>query len=768
MMEQNNYVYEVKNFSLGNSQLMLCETLFHNANGYLGVRSNFEEGYPIDFQSIRGEYLNGFYDYTEMKQAENLCGLTEEKQTMLNVADTQGILLSLDGEVFSMFEGEVLQSVRRLDMEKGITVRHVIWRSPGQKEVEIDIIRMASFEMLPLFTIEYRVKALNFNGQIAIQSTHVGSVLNYSAPGDPRVSSETLQHLISEEAVYTADGCSVITAHTSKSGLSVTSVVKNVVSKPALVRQKTQNSSAMQRFNVEIGMGETVTLIKYTVLCDTIRYPDCRGEALGLMSQAVAKPLSHWYCKQEEYLKKYWENGAVHLEGDDELSKAITYNLYELIQSVGKDPHSNIAAKGLSGEGYEGHYFWDTEMYIQPYFLLTKPEIAKNLIAYRYTTLDAARENARLLGHQKGALYPWRTIMGKECSGYFPSGSAQYHINGDIAYSIVNYYLVTKDIDFIARCGAEIVFETARLWLDVGNYYEGRFQINCVTGPDEYTCIVNNNYYTNVIARHNLKWAVKFYELLKTQGYLLPIADKISLTDDEIGAFQGAAECMYLPYDKELDINPQDDSFLMKKRWNLKDTPRDNHPLLLHYHPLYLYRYQVCKQADTVLAHFILEDEQELSTMRNSFAYYEEITTHDSSLSSCIFCIMASRLGMPEKAYDYFGESSKMDLLNTHNNTKDGIHTANMGGAYMSIVYGFGGLRIKADGLHLAPALPSQWTEYDFKLQNGDSLIQVAVKGDSGEVTLLSGTEKNLFIYDREYTLQDRLVFPLEKWGIAE
>lgn len=764
-MEQNQLIYQIDGFSLKNRDLLLYETLFHNANGYLGVRSNFEEGYPDDFQSIRGEYLNGFYDFTEMKQAENLHGLTEEKQIMLNVADTQGIALRLGGEPFSMFEGEVLESSRTLDMRRGVTRRRVVWRSPKGRETEIVITRMASFEVLPLFTIEYRVKALNFGGELSLRSTHIGSVLNYCEPGDPRLASEALQHLIPEEAHWTADGCSVVTSNTSKSGLSVTSAVKNVFSKPAQVQHRAQNSTAAQTFAAELVPGETVTLAKYAVLCDSVRYPDCRAEALRLLRAAASEPLSRRYEAQEAYLARFWETGAVHIRGDGELNRAVAYDLFQLIQSVGKDPHSNIAAKGLSGEGYEGHYFWDTEMYIEPYFLLTRPELARNLIEYRYTTLDAAREHARLLGHKKGALYPWRTIMGRECSGYFPSGSAQYHIDGDIAYSVVNYYLVTGDLDFITRCGAEIVFETARLWLDAGNYSDGSFRINCVTGPDEYTCLVNNNYYTNVIARHNLNWAVKFYRLLGEKGRLGPIADKLGLTKEEIAEFGRAAELMYLPYDAELDINPQDDSFLTKEKWDLAAAPKEEFPLLLHCHPIGLYRRQVCKQADTVLAHFVLEDEQKLSTMRNSYAYYETITTHDSSLSSCIFGIMASRLGMPEKACAYFGDSLRLDLLDTHGNTKDGIHTASMGGAYMAIVYGFGGLRIKEDGVHLAPALPEQWQGYDFKLRLGDALIGVDVAKESGGLTLLSGTEKKLFLYGREHVLRDRIEFPLEPWG---
>ena len=764
-MNQENRIYEVKNFSLKNDSLLLYETLFHNANGYLGVRSSFEEGYPAGFQSIRGQYINGFYDFAEMKQAENLCGLATEKQTMLNVADTQGITVKLGGEPFSMFTGTVLASVRRLDMAKGVTERRVLWRSPAGREAEIDIVRMASFSLLPLFTIEYRVKSVDFSGKLEFRSSHIGRVKNYCAPGDPRVAGEAPQYLTPGQALFSPQGCSVVTSRTSKSGLFVTSAVQNRLSKPASARREARGSSAWEEFAAEIKPGEQVTLTKYAVLCDSVRYPDCRRAALEILARAAARPLGEWYRLQEEYLRDFWETGEVSLQGGGELSRAINYNLYELVQSVGKDPHCAIAAKGLSGEGYEGHYFWDTEMYIEPYFLLTKPEIAKNLIAYRSLTLDAARQNARILGHAKGALYPWRTIMGKECSGYFPSGSAQYHIDGDIAYSIVNYYLVTKDLDFIAECGAEILFETARLWLDAGNYQNGKFQICCVTGPDEYTCLVNNNYYTNLMARYNLKWAVKFYRLLQRRGKLAPVAAKIGLKEEEIREFQQAADRMYLPYDEALDINPQDDSFLTKAKWDFAGTPRENYPLLLHYHPLALYRRQVCKQADTVLAHFVLEDEQKLSTIRNSFRYYERITTHDSSLSSCIFCIMASRLGMSEKAYEYFGDSAEMDLKDLHGNTRDGIHTANMGGVYMAIVYGFGGLRIKEDGLHLAPALPRPWEGYAFKLRKEDSLLQVSVRREKAELTLLSGTAKPVFLYGRKYVLKDRLSVPLEKWG---
>ncbi len=761
-MKQRYKKYEIDNRNPSQEELMVHESVFHNANGYIGIRSNYEEGYPEEFDTIRGAYINGFYDIADMRQAEKLYGLTEDKQAMLNVADTQTIILWIDGERFDLFNGTILKSSRWLDMEAGITGRSIHWRSPLGKEVEIEIRRMTSFVQLSLFTIEYRVKALNFEGVLKFQSYHIGEVKNYSNPHDPRVAQEASNYLYPLKAKLEGD-ISYLTSITSRSKLSVCTGVAHRMSKLGKMDCQLIEHHASYIATVEIKAQESFTLTKYSIFCDSIRSNNCSKEARFQMNKALSVPIEEHYHLQKEYLKEFWNNCFLEIIGDNQLTEAVNYNMYQLIQSVGKDEYCNIAAKGLSGEGYEGHYFWDTEMYIQPFFNLTAPAITKNLIGFRYRTLEQARENARILGHKQGVLYPWRTIMGVECSGYFPSGTAAYHINGDIAHSVIAYYLATKDFDFIEKEGAEIVFETARLWMDVGNYYQGSFRINEVTGPDEYTCMVNNNYYTNAAAQYNLYWAVKLYTLLSEKGVLATLAAKINLTEDEIQEFGKAAEHMYLPYDEQLGINPQDDSFLEKKVWNLNNTPQKDFPLLLHYHPLHLYRHQVCKQADTVLAHFIFEDVQDLETIRKSFAYYETITTHDSSLSTCIFSIIASKLGLVEKAYEYFGDSAKLDLFNTHKNTKDGIHTANMGGNFMTIVYGFAGLRIKESGLHFAPVIPGGWEEYQFRINYEDSQLQVEVNQSKATVHLIKGSNKKLFVYGEEYGLSDTLCIPLRK-----
>jgi alpha,alpha-trehalose phosphorylase len=749
-------IYRLQDLSLENQRVVLNEAIFHNANGYIGVRYDFEEGCPDSYKITKSQYINGFYDYAEMPQAEKLFGLPETKQVMLNVADTQEIRLFLDGEQFSMFSGTLLDYKLYLDMDRGVTVRDVKWRSPKGKEARIQITRMASLYQLPLFIIEYEVKPLNFSGEIILQSAHNGDVKNYADELDPRMPYGFKDYL-TPVSCELKDGASYITSRTSASGLEVCSCVKNVLSQHNQSEFVIENNRSVCIMKTTGEAGKELKLIKYAVFCDSIRYEECGLQALEEMTKALSVPVETYHHKQQAFLHNFWQNCFINIEGDNPLEQAVLYNMYQLNQSVSKDVYGNIAPKGLSGDGYEGQYFWDSEIYIQPFFTITNPSVSRTLIENRYMQLEHARTNAAILGHKKGVLYPWRTITGQESSGYFPAGSAQYHINGAVAYSIIAYYLATKDIEFLAQKGAEIIFETARLWIDTGNYYHGQFHINDVTGPDEYTCIVNNNYYTNAMAQYHLRWSVKIYTMLKEAGLLEPVAKKIKLKMSEIRQFIKAGEAMYLPYDNDRKINPQDDSFLQKKPWDKNTIPKDNFPLLLHYHPLHLYRHQICKQADTVLAYFMLEDAQKIETMRNSFRFYEKVTTHDSSLSPPIFSIVAARLGMEDKAYQYFGDSAKLDLWDLHKNTKDGIHTANMAGTFLTIVYGFGGFRLKEQGISIWPILPAQWNRYSFKILFENSRIDVLVTDLECVVTLEKGKAKNIRVYGKSYALEGQL-----------
>ncbi|GMX65661.1 glycosyl hydrolase family 65 protein [Paenibacillus elgii] len=751
--------WTLTNNELTPKALLNLESLFSLGNGYLGVRGNFEEGYRPEMVSIRGTYQNAFHDVIEIPYGEKLYAFPGTQQKLLNIIDAQTIKIYLgdEEEEFSLFAGEAVAYERRLHLDRGYSERTVHWRSPGGKEVKLHFRRVVSMTVRELFAIDLRIEPVNFTGRVKVVSTVNGDVSNFADPNDPRVASGHSKRLQVEEAgekqgyVYAVD-------RTLASGLKTACVSRHTASGADEV--KIANGETVLTFNLT----EPVRVTKWNVYTDTLRHRDNLVEqAIGIHEQLGGLTFEELMDAQKTYLDDFWTNADIHIEGDGSLQEGIRFNLYHLLQSVGRDEYSNISAKGLSGEGYEGHYFWDTEIYMFPVFLMTKPEIARQLLIYRYSTLDQARARAKEMGHKQGALFPWRTISGTECSSFFPSGTAQYHISGDIAYSYIQYYLGTQDDEFMKTYGAELLFETARLWLDMGHYLNGEFRIDNVTGPDEYTCVVNNNYYTNAMAKHNLKWAAKAYRLLAeiAPEVLDRLCARLNVTKQEAEAWQQAAECMYLPYDPALNINPQDDTFLQKAVWDFENTPEEKYPLLLHYHPLTLYRYQVCKQADTVLAHFLLEDEQELETIRNSYTYYEKITTHDSSLSSCIFSIMASKLGYDAKAYDYFIETARLDLDNTHGNTKDGLHMANMGGTWMSIVYGFAGLRLKESGLSLAPAIPGQWDRYSFRLQYRGRKLVVDIDRQSIRLTLEEGEALTLKLYGNDVTLQHNR--PLEQ-----
>jgi alpha,alpha-trehalose phosphorylase len=753
MIEVFKMTWKISSTSIEEKQLLTEESLFFTGNGYLGVRGNFEEGLRDGSSTIRGTYLNAFHEVVSIEYGEKLNAFPETQQKLVNLIDSQSVSIYLGEEKFSLMDGEVLFYNRYLHLDKGFSERTIHWRSKAGKEVKLRFLRLVSFTEKEVFIQKMEVEPVNYHGEIRIVSSLNGNVTNFVDPNDPRVSSGHAKCLKVVNQLQ-EDGICFVEVETLRSKLKAACGVDYKAH--SNLTQVNQQLEGMIVSEFSGKLTEPIFLEKTSIFVDSIRHGNHLWSVMaGLSSRLQDATFNTFLDKQIQYLNTFWKNADVEIKGDSKLQEGLRFNLYHLLQSAGQDKFSNIAAKGLSGEGYEGHYFWDTEIYMIPVFLMTNPDIAKRLLIYRYSILDGARERAKEMGHQKGALFPWRTISGSECSSFFPAGTAQYHISADIAYSFIQYYMVTDDIEFLKEYGAEVLFETARLWLEVGHFKNNQFRIDAVTGPDEYTCIVNNNYYTNAMAKHNLKWAEKAYQILKKEDpqALRMLVNKLSLNDNEVEKWLDAAKKMYLPYDKELKLNPQDDTFLNKDVWDFENTPDDHYPLLLHYHPLTLYRYQVCKQADTILAHFLLEDEQSLETMSNSYNYYEKVTTHDSSLSSCVFSIMASKLGYEDKAYNYFIETARMDIDNTHGNTKDGLHMANMGGTWMAILFGFAGLRIKETGLTLNPIVPKQWEGYNFPLQYKARKLRVEVTTESVNVSLSSGEELEITVYGQTYTL---------------
>ncbi|KOR76724.1 glycoside hydrolase family 65 protein [Paenibacillus solani] len=746
----------ISNPDLSQQALLNMESIFALGNGYLGVRGNFEEGYGESMSTIRGTYLNAFHDVIEIPYGEKLFAFPDTQQKLVNNIDAQTVLIYLGDEKkpFRLDHGTITSHKRRLHMDKGYSERIVQWKSPEGKEIKLTFRRLVSFVRRELFAIHVRIEPINFNGQVRIVSTVNGKVKNYTNANDPRVGAGHAERMTVIDAGVKGNDAYVVD-ETMASQLCAACVTRHRLDVNADIQLEAGNGEVT--FTATLPLTGPIEFTKYNLYTDSLRHGQNMIDR-GIQLQEELKELSFedLLAEQAEYLNDYWKSADVVIQDDDQLQEGIRFNLFQLLQSAGRDKHSNISAKGLSGEGYEGHYFWDTEIYMFPVFLMTQPDIARQLLLYRYSTLEQARDRAREMGHRQGALFPWRTISGTECSSFFPSGTAQYHISADIAYSYIQYYLAEQDRDFLLSYGAEVLIETARLWADIGHYYNGAFHIDEVTGPDEYTCCVNNNYYTNVMAKHNLKWAAKSCSILESydaQGFKT-LCDRLGVTSDEISAWAKAADAMLLPYDKALGINPQDDTFLRKAVWDFDNTPEDKYPLLLNYHPLTIYRYQVCKQADTVLAHFLLEDEQSYETIQRSYDYYEGITTHDSSLSSCIFSIMASKIGNMDKAYEYFIETARLDLDNTHGNTKDGLHMANMGGTWMSIVYGFAGMRLKESGLSLSPAIPKDWEKYAFRLNFRGRLIGVSIEKDGVTLEIVEGDSIEIKLYNEVVMLE--------------
>lgn len=518
----------------------------------------------------------------------------------------------------------------------------------------------------------------------------------------------------------------------------------------------------VSRVSLSAKEGKCVTLDKFICYSTSLDMEKEKLEAFVQDELAAAKSEGYEKLKEQQksYMQDFWKTADVEIKGNEELQQGLHFNLFHIIQSAGRDGKTGMGAKGLSGEGYEGHYFWDTEMYVLPVLIFTEPETARKLLDYRYATLPQARDRARILGHMKGALYPWRTINGEEASTYYPLGTAQYHINADISYALSLYLQVTGDVDYLKEKGAEILIETARVWADVGSFAEckgGKYCICDVTGPDEYNVLVDNNFYTNLMARENLRDAVGAVEYLKEHAPedLKRLEEKLDFSVEELGLWREIIEKMYFPYDEKRQVYPMDDGFMMRKPWDENKIPPEKRAWLYeNYHPLFIMRHRMSKQADAILGMYLHNDLFTEEEIRRNYDFYQEVTLHHSSLSTCIFGIVACDIGYLDEAYKYFSQSARMDLDDYHNNFYAGIHAANMAGTWQAIVNGFAGVRCQNGVLKFKPTIPKEWKEYAFRLKFKGALLEVRITKDKAEFTLLEGGEISFTVRGKEVVLK--------------
>jgi len=502
-------------------------------------------------------------------------------------------------------------------------------------------------------------------------------------------------------------------------------------------------------FRIDATEGTVTRLQKF------VSYHSSRGAPVRELSDRCDRTLDraarlgvdHYVADQRAWFERFWAGADVEISDTTAkhraVQQAIRFNLFTLAQASARTDGLGIPAKGVTGSGYEGHYFWDTEAYVLPFLIYTSPEVARNALHFRAMMLPAARERAREMAHN-GALYPWRTINGEEASAYYAAGTAQVHIDADIAYALMKYVRATDDAGFLAREGIDILVETARMWADLGFWRsngESSFHIHGVTGPDEYTTVVNNNLFTNVMARFNLEQAATAVRRIRDHDpeTWVRVAARLRIRDSEISEWQRCADGMTIPFDEGLGIHPQDDFFLDREVWDLSRTPMETRPLLLHYHPLVIYRFQVLKQADVVLALFLQGDRFTQEEKRADFEYYDPITTGDSTLSAVVQSVIAAEVGYHESALEYFHEALYVDLADLHHNTVDGLHIASTGGVWAALVQGFGGMRDYNGVLTFDPRLPATWPTLTYRFCWRGNRVLVELTQDRIRFSIVDG-----------------------------
>jgi len=735
--------------------LAQLETMLALGNGYLGMRGCPEEGGP---NAENATLINGFYETWPIVYGEDAYGFAKTGQTICNVTDAKIIKLFVDDEPFWLPKANLLSYDRRLNMKSGTLDRKILWETPAGKQVLITSRRLVSFENRHVAAISYGVTLLNSKASVVISSEMATNGLSARIGGDdPRLAKVFSGRVLHPRKSYSKGRRIVLCHATEKSHLSVACATDHALETSCPHTEKAVHGDDFGQlaFTIEAEPHCPIQLTKYMVYhtSQTASTEELCGRAEWTMDRIKGRGFQQLLTAQEQYMDDFWHRSDVRIRDvrEDrtnrtavEIQQAIRFNLFHILQASARAEDAGLPAKGLTGKAYEGHYFWDTEIYVLPFLTYTSPRIARNLLTFRYKMLPQARARAKELGH-RGATFPWRTISGEEASAYYAAGTAQYHLNADIMYALRKYVQATGDEQFLREYGAEMLVETARLWLDLGFYSDakgGKFCINGVTGPDEYNAVVNNNAYTNLMARENLRYAAQTVRSLQTaepEAYNV-LVHKTALQPSEMEAWIRAAENMYVPYDEKLQIIPQDDSFLDREAWDFRNTPRDHYPLLLFYHPLNIYRKQVIKQADVVLAIFLLDDVFSPEAKKRNFYFYDPLTTGDSSLSSCVEAIIAAQIGDMDKAIRYGMAALLMDLADVGGNVKDGCHIASMGGTWMTLTYGFGGMRDNNGTLSFWPRrAPEENAILRFPVTYRGQRLEVEIGRDKVEYALRAG-----------------------------
>ena len=740
--------WAVRETHLDLTVLAHSESIFALANGHIGLRGNLEEGEP---HGLPGTYLNSFYETRPLPYPEGGYGYPEDGQAVVNVTNGKIIRLLVNDEPFDVRYGELRKHERTLDFRAGLLRREAEWVSPASQGVRVTSARLVSLVHRSVAAILYEVEPLEEEARFVVQSELVANEpLPDAIEKDPRAGAGVGAALESE--FFSDHEERVVLAHrTNESGLLMAAGMDHLIEGGPGATTTTESTPDLGRVTVatELEPGQRLRLVKLLAYGWSGRrsLPSVRDQVEAALASARRSGWEGLADGQRDYLDDFWDRADVELDGDAELQQAVRFALFHTLQSGARAEQRAIPAKGLTGSGYDGHTFWDTEAFVLPVLTYTAPPAARDALRWRHFTLDLARARAEVLGLD-GATFPWRTIRGQECSGYWPAGTAGFHVNAGIADAVVRYRQATGDDAFEREVGLELLVETARLWRSLGHHdSHGRFRIDGVTGPDEYSAIADNNVYTNLMAQRNLWAAAEALERHPDR------ARELGIDPEEAAGWRDAADAMLVPYDAELEVHPQAEEFTEHAVWDFAGTAAEQYPLLLHFPYFDLYRKQVVKQADLVMALFTRGDAFTAEEKARDFAYYEALTVRDSSLSACIQAVVAAEVGHLDLAYDYFAEAALLDLADTNHNTRDGVHLASLAGAWIAAVCGFGGMRDHGGSLSFKPRLPRSLTRLCFRVCFNGRLLQVEVGHGEARYSLLEGEPLDITHHDDAVTV---------------
>jgi alpha,alpha-trehalose phosphorylase len=726
--------WRLRETGLDLDRLAHSESVFALANGHLGLRGNLDEGEPF---GAPGTYLNSVFERRPLPYAEGGYGYPESGQTVINVTNGKLIRLLVDDEPFDVRYGTVRSHERCLDLRAGTLTREVVWVSPAGQAIRLRTVRLVSFTQRSVAAVEYEVEALDEGARVVVQSELVANEVEPPADTkDPRVAAALASPLRS--SLHEVDGTAAVLVHrTRESGLHVAAAMGHLVEGPDGLDRHVGTDADTARFTVttRLDPGQRLRVVKFLGYgwSSTRSEHALRDQVTAAVTAARYTTWEGLLAEQQAFLDDYWASADVEVVGDAEVQHAVRFAMYHVLQAGARAEERPIAAKGLTGNGYDGHSFWDTEVFVLPVLVLTAPDAAASALRWRHSILPTARERAATLG-LRGAAFPWRTIDGAECSGYWPAGTAAFHINAAVADAVLRYLDATEDEAFDREIGVELLVETARLWHSLG-HHDARddFRIDGVTGPDEYSAVADNNVYTNLMAQRNLRGAVD------AVARHPDVATALGVDGPEAEAWAHAAEHMRVPYDERLGVHPQADGFTDHEEWDFEATPPEDYPLMSAYPYVDLYRKQVVKQADLVLAMQLCPDAFSEADMARNFAYYEQRTVRDSSLSAGTQAVMAAATGHVELAYDYLAEAALTDLQDRHANTANGLHLAALAASWTALVAGLGGLRAEGGCLHFAPRLPEDLSTVRINLRYRGRRLRVTIGADTATYELVSG-----------------------------